>query len=404
MSIVSETSVARLTAPQATIEGAEVFWREIYAGLASLARANGWVARERLRVVIARRLTSLATRSADRSVSDSAAHASSPLVTQKARWSLLLDGAETLAQLTQAYAAVIHDYSALEASLSAGIASVEVAPARHETQALLETLLAHPPTPGPEVIFHHTLSIVLPAYNEEVVIKQTAQACIATAERFCPNVEILIVNDGSRDATGQVLDALALENAAIRPLRHAVNKGYGAALLTGFAAAQGDYLFFMDSDGQFAIEDIALLLQREVEQPGVVVLGYRKRRQDSPLRRLNAWGWKQLVGLVLGLHHVRDIDCAFKLFPTQLVRVCNVTAQGAMVNTELLIKLQKMHAPMVQLPVRHFPRVHGSATGANLRVIAKAFQEMIRLRLRLHEWQAPALPPTVGPSATETAK
>jgi hypothetical protein len=77
------------------------------------------------------------------------------------------------------------------------------------------------------------------------------------------------------------------------------------------------------------------------------------------------------------------------------VQVCNVTAQGAMVNTELLVKLQKMRVPLVQLPVRHFPRVHGSATGANLRVIAKAFQEMIRLRLRLHEWQAPTLPPSL---------
>jgi len=121
-----------------------------------------------------------------------------------------------------------------------------------------------------------------------------------------------------------------------------------------------------------------------------VVLGYRAHRRDPFFRRLNAAAWKRLVRVMLGLKGIRDIDCAFKLFPTRIIRACQVQAEGAMVNTEFLVKMQRMRVPMVQVPVQHFARTHGSATGANLRVILKAFRELLSLRLRLHEWQPPA--------------
>lgn len=392
-----ESPTALMTRSQPSTENPDAFWQDVYAGCAALARSNRWVAQARLREVITRRLEPIATRApADGAPTDQ--QAGSPQLASLARWRTALGATLSVADLAQAYLAVVDDYLALEAADFPQHVTPDAPPMRREAQELLTALVAHPPTLSPDVITQQSVSIVLPAYNEEIIIAQTVGACIETAERFCPNVEILVVNDGSRDGTGAVLDTLAQENAAVRPLHHAVNRGYGAALLTGFGAAQGELLFFMDSDGQFAIEDIALLLRQEAAQPGVVVLGYRKHRQDSLMRRVNAWGWKRLVGIVLGLHGVRDIDCAFKLFPTRLVQVCNVTAQGAMVNTELLVKLRKMSVPMVQLPVGHFPRVHGSATGANLRVIVKAFQEMIRLRLRLHEWQAPTIPPTLRSS------
>ncbi|HUY77307.1 MAG TPA: glycosyltransferase family 2 protein [Ktedonobacterales bacterium] len=396
--MVDESPIALMTRSQSSADDPGAFWRDVYAGGMALARSNRWVAEARLREVVTRQLAPLAKRAIADAAPNDQQSAASQLALAMGRWRTALDAAQSVGDLTQAYAAVVDDYLALEAAVFPQPATPDAPLMRRETQELIATLLAHPPTLSPDVITQQSVSIVLPAYNEEIIIGQTVRACIETAERFCPNVEVLVVNDGSRDGTGAVLDALAHENAAVRPLHHVVNRGYGAALLTGFGAAQGDYLFFMDSDGQFAIEDIALLLQQEAAQPGVVVLGYRKHRQDSFMRRLNAWGWKRLVGIVLGLHGIRDIDCAFKLFPTRLVQVCNVTAQGAMVNTELLVKLRKMRVPMVQLPVRHFPRVHGSATGANLRVIVKAFQEMIRLRLRLHEWRAPTLPPTLRSS------
>ena len=118
------------------------------------------------------------------------------------------------------------------------------------------------------------------------------------------------------------------------------------------------------------------------EQGYRAVLGYREQRRDAFLRLLNAKGWNVLVSLLLGLH-IRDIDCAFKLYDTALVRVFDVTSEGAMINTEMLTKLTKLGIPYVQTPVHHYPRVHGKATGANLRVIANAFRELFRLRYAL---------------------
>jgi glycosyltransferase XagB len=248
------------------------------------------------------------------------------------------------------------------------------------------------------------LSMVLPAYNEERVIEQTVRACLDVLDRHCPSAELIVVDDGSRDRTGEILDQLAAVDARMRVVHHRPNQGYGAALLSGFAAARGNFLCFMDSDGQFDPADLAVLVEAQMRHPGAVVLGYRLRRADPPIRKLNAWGWKKAVRLVLGLRGVRDIDCAFKLLPTKAVQACEVTARGAMVNAELLIKLQRMHLPFQQVPVTHRPRLHGQPTGANLRVIAKAFAELVRVRLRMSGWQPPVVPIAVWPGAENGAE
>src|SRR5438876_535976 len=142
-----------------------------------------------------------------------------------------------------------------------------------------------------EALTTRSLSIVLPAYNEEAVITNTVRSCLQTAERLGLSVQVLVVDDGSRDHTGAMVDALAAADPRIVALHHSSNRGYGAALVTGFTTAQGELLFFMDSDGQFDVADLAKLLKYAEQQPGRVVLGYREHRCDSLLRRLNAWGW-----------------------------------------------------------------------------------------------------------------
>lgn len=239
------------------------------------------------------------------------------------------------------------------------------------------------------------LSVVLPAYNEETVIADTVRRCVETLSALAPAYEIVIVDDGSRDRTGQIADALAAANPRLRVVHNQPNRGYGGALIAGFEAVTQSLTFFMDADGQFDIADIAqLLLYRE--QGYRAVLGYRERRRDALLRLLNAKGWNVLVSLLLGLH-IRDIDCAFKLYDTALVRVFDVTSRGAMINTEMLTKLTKLGVPYVQTPVRHYPRVHGKATGANVRVIANAFRELFRLRRKLRRWSAEIPPEEPAP-------
>ena len=234
------------------------------------------------------------------------------------------------------------------------------------------------------------ISVVLPAHNEEAVLAETLEKCMATLGEIAPDYEIIVVDDGSSDRTGAIAEEYAATNPHIRVVHNRPQRGYGGALIAGFNAMTRPLAFFMDADGQFDIRDLALLLPLR-KQGHRAVLGYRLHRQDSPLRKVNAWGWKLLVSTLFDLH-VRDVDCAFKLYDTSLVRAVDVTAEGAMVNTEMLVKLTRMGVPFVEVPVRHYPRVHGQASGANLRVIVHAFGELFRLHSKLRNWHAEVPP------------
>jgi glycosyltransferase involved in cell wall biosynthesis len=220
------------------------------------------------------------------------------------------------------------------------------------------------------------LSVVLPAYNEEAVIAATVNQVAETLASLAPDYEIIIVDDGSRDRTGAIADALAASNPRIRVVHNWPNRGYGGALIAGFNAASKELIFFMDADGQFDIRDIARLLPH-IETVDAV-LGYREVRCDPLIRKINAWGWNLLMRLLFGLR-VRDVDCAFKLYRAELVRAANVQAEGAMINSEMLVKLHRMGYRFHQVSVHHYPRRHGRATGADLRVIARAFKELLKL-------------------------
>lgn len=245
--------------------------------------------------------------------------------------------------------------------------------------------------PTDSAITWQRVSIVLPAFNEQEVIRETVEACLQAARVYCPNVEVLAIDDGSSDQTGAIIDDLARRNAAVVALHNRPNRGYGGALRTGFDAARGDLVFFMDSDGQFVVDEIRLLLDEERRLPGAAVLGYRARRSDSLVRKLNAAGWKRAARAVVGLKGIRDVDCAFKLLPADALRRCAIQAEGASINVELLAKLERQGVPIIQLPVTHHPRTKGSPTGANWQVIVRAFNELFRLRRHLSAW-TPATP------------
>jgi putative flippase GtrA len=227
----------------------------------------------------------------------------------------------------------------------------------------------------------HSLSVVLPAYNEEQVIASTVSDVLDVLSKWRIDAEVLVVNDGSADKTGAIVAALALAHPQIRLITHSVNQGYGAALVSGFAAATKDLTLFMDADGQFDMRDLACLLPFIDEYDAVI--GYRLHRQDSWMRKLNAWGWKRLIGWVLGIR-VRDIDCAFKLLRTDFLHQHPLETRGAMINAELLYKLKHAGYTYREVGVHHLPRRGGRATGATPRVIVRAFRELFT---SAHKWR-----------------
>jgi putative flippase GtrA len=226
-----------------------------------------------------------------------------------------------------------------------------------------------------------SLSVVLPAYNEEQVIARTISDVINTLSVWVRDFEVIVVNDGSKDQTASVVAAMGDKNPHVRLIMHSVNQGYGAALVTGFAAATKEFTFFMDSDGQFDIQDLATFFPFIAKYDAVI--GYRIDRQDTWMRKFNAWGWKQVVRFALGVH-VRDIDCAFKLMRTEFLHAYPLETRGAMINAELLYKMRQAGCSHKEVGVRHLPRSSGRATGASPVVIIRAFRELI---VYAHKWK-----------------
>ncbi len=224
-----------------------------------------------------------------------------------------------------------------------------------------------------------SISAVLPAYNEEAIIERTVRHVADVLGELARDFEVIVTNDGSRDGTGAVLAELQQHEPALnlKVVTHARNRGYGAALASGFDAALKDLIFLTDGDKQFDVAELRRFLP-EMDGQTDLVIGWRKNRADPPLRKLNALGWKLLVNTLFG-YTARDVDCAFKLFRRTSWTSMTVYARGATFSAEFLIKARRLGFSIKELPVGHFPRTAGSPTGARLDVIVRAFVELFRL-------------------------
>ncbi|MCK4451664.1 MAG: glycosyltransferase family 2 protein [Anaerolineae bacterium] len=225
-----------------------------------------------------------------------------------------------------------------------------------------------------------SLSVVLPAYNEEANVERAVEGVSSVAQQLGIDHEIILVNDGSTDLTGEIARELMQRVPSFRLVEHYPNRGYGGSLRAGFAAAMGDLIAFVPADNQFDFREISRLLERLDEAD--IVSGYRAERQDTFIRKLNGFGWNTLVRLLFG-YLCRDIDCGFKLFRREVLEHVTLVSDGAMIDTEFLAGARARGFRIAEVPVTHLPRVAGEPTGANLKVIAKAFRDLVRFRQRL---------------------
>jgi glycosyltransferase involved in cell wall biosynthesis len=235
------------------------------------------------------------------------------------------------------------------------------------------------------------ISAVLPAYNEEHAIEHAVrQLATVLRERVGGSFEVVVTNDGSRDRTGEILARLeaTAPELHLRTITHERNRGYGAALASGFDAAAGELIFFTDGDRQFDVRELGGFLDAMDENTDLVI-GWRKHRADPPMRLLNALSWKLLVTTLFG-YTARDIDCAFKLFRRRVWHSIDVRSRGATFSAEFLIKSRRLGFGVKELPVMHLPRTTGSPTGARAGVIARALVDLVRLRLQLDPTRASA--------------
>lgn len=224
------------------------------------------------------------------------------------------------------------------------------------------------------------LSAVVPAWNEADNVEEVVGGLLAALPSVAERFEVVVVDDGSRDRTPEVLSALAARDARVRIVRHEKNLGYGAALRSGFAAAREPWVFFTDADAQFAASEIGRLVA--LAQEADIVAGYRQRRADPWRRRASGWLWNRLVRTLFGLP-LRDVNCAFKLIRSEVLRAFPLESTGALINTELVARAMGSGYRVREVAVSHFPRLRGAATGGRPDVVARAFRELFALAGRL---------------------
>jgi glycosyltransferase involved in cell wall biosynthesis len=233
--------------------------------------------------------------------------------------------------------------------------------------------------PGEETL--SGLSIVLPAFNEEDNIETAVQAALEVASKIAREFEVIVVDDGSRDGTAEIVQSLVTDrHPAVRMLRHLDNKGFGAALRTGFSRARYEHVFYTDADRQFDIGELVYFvpLMRRFD----VITGFRVYRYDTAFRIVASWGYNLLVRLLFRVK-IRDVDCSFKVFRREVLDKITIESDDFFVDTELIAKARKWNFRIAEKGVRHYPRVAGE-TSVNAGDIPRTLRTVTRMWQRIH--------------------
>jgi len=222
------------------------------------------------------------------------------------------------------------------------------------------------------------LSLFFPAYNEEANLENTVEKAIPVLKKVAEKYELIIVNDGSKDRTGEAAAKLAKKYPFVKVITHNPNQGYGATLRTGFYNSKYDWIVTVDSDGQFDFTEVGKLIEKSKEAD--IVIGYRLNRQDPTVRKVFGWGWTVLTNVLLGIK-VHDVDCAFKLVNKKVIETIPKlqSTRGGMISPELLGRAHKAGFKIVEVGVHHYPRKEGKQTGADFKVIFKSFADLGKL-------------------------
>jgi len=221
-----------------------------------------------------------------------------------------------------------------------------------------------------------SLSFFFPCYNESLNVSSMIEQAVKVGEEYGVDYEVVVVDDGSRDNSAQIIRGWSAKNPRVRLVQHEHNRGYGAALRTGLASAKKDLVFLTDGDNQFRISDIEKLFSK-IDSCDVVT-GFRISRQDKAHRRLNGFLWTRLNKLLFNLP-VRDVDCAFKLFRRKTLEGLELKSDHLLIHAEILARLKKKGYKIEEIGVTHYPRTAGKATATALGSIFKTFGELFKL-------------------------
>jgi glycosyltransferase involved in cell wall biosynthesis len=230
---------------------------------------------------------------------------------------------------------------------------------------------------GSEQASPPSLSVFFPAYNDSGTIASLVITALQAASKLTPNYEVIVVNDGSTDSTGQILQELARVYPQLKIVTHAVNRGYGGALRSGFASASKDVIFYTDGDAQYDPAEMDLLWPKMA--PGVdLVNGFKISRSDPWHRIVIGRIYHHTVKTLFGLH-VRDVDCDFRLLRRSIFDRVRLEKNSGVICLEMMKKIQDAGFTIVEVPVHHYHRAHGQSQFFNFRRVIRTGIDVMKL-------------------------
>jgi glycosyltransferase involved in cell wall biosynthesis len=231
-------------------------------------------------------------------------------------------------------------------------------------------------------MIRESISAFFPAYNDGKTIGGLVETTLSMLSRLTTDFEVIVINDGSADETGAVLEALrAAHPEHVRVVTHEKNRGYGGALRSGFAAATKDLVFYTDGDGQYDPLEMELLLRKMGPNIGFVN-GYKQSRQDPWHRIAIGWLYNRFARFLFGIQ-LRDIDCDFRLIRRSLLDELELRSTSGTICVELVKKLEMCPYLVEEAGVSHYPRLHGRSQFFRVRSLASTFFQLVRLWVSL---------------------
>jgi len=205
----------------------------------------------------------------------------------------------------------------------------------------------------------NSISVFFPVFNDQGTIAALVKNALSVLPSFTEQYEVLLINDGSTDESAATANELARSSEHVRVIHHSRNQGYGAVLRTGFENTTGDLIFYTDGDGQYDVLELALLVPLMTD--GVdVVNGYKLKRQDNRSRRASGAIYNSLAGYLFRLP-IRDVDCDFRLVRRSAIERIRLRKSSGAVCVELIRKLSLAGCVFREVPVNHYPRLHGKS-------------------------------------------
>jgi glycosyltransferase involved in cell wall biosynthesis len=233
-----------------------------------------------------------------------------------------------------------------------------------------------------------SISAFFPCYNDAPTIGRMVEDARAALERCVADYEIIVVDDGSQDDSAAVLKELATCLPALRVVTHERNEGYGAALISGFAAATKDWIFYTDGDGQYDASQLDVLA-RAVRPDTDVVQGWKDGRGDAWYRRVIGRAYHHTMRLLFDLR-VRDTDCDYRLFRRDLVVDPPLVSTSGVICVEMMRRFRTCGVDIVEVPVSHSYRPAGRSQFFRLPAIARSARQLLGLWWRVMMRDEPA--------------